>query len=162
MTTDTEPLPTSGTTAADLDTDADDAAIRQLGARWVAAFRTGDIEAFLDTYTDDAFLALAGQRALQGKEQIRSFFAPRIQQFALDQVEVSMQFERITIVGELAYTITLNWVTSQPASGHRYQANARSLVVYRRLPRLGWKMAADIEQRTPDADVPHIPISDLA
>jgi len=142
-------------------TDTDEAAIRSLGAQWVEAFRADDIDTFISTYTDDAFLALADQPALTGKAQIRAFFAPRIRQFAADRVEVSMHFERISIVGDLAYTITLNWVTSQPASGAPYRANARSLVVYRKLAGMGWKMEADIEQRTPDANVASIPESDL-
>jgi hypothetical protein len=56
--------------------------IRHLGARWVEAFRTGDVEAFAATYTDDAFLALAGQPALRGKAQVVEFFAPRVRRSA--------------------------------------------------------------------------------
>lgn len=140
---------------------AAEAEIRRLGARWVEAFRTGDVEAFAATYTDDAFLALAGQPALRGKAQVVEFFAPRIRRYAAERVAVSMQFERITIVGDLAYTITLNWVTSQPAAGPPFRANARSIVVYRKLPGVGWRMEADIEQRTPDADLPDVPASAL-
>lgn len=130
---------------------AAEAEIRRLGARWVEAFRTGDVEAFAATYTDDAFLALAGQPALRGKAQVVEFFAPRIRRYAAERVEVSMQFERITVVGDLAYTITLNWITAQPAAGPPFRADARSIVIYRRLPGLGWRMEADVEQRTPDA-----------
>jgi uncharacterized protein (TIGR02246 family) len=140
---------------------AAEAEIRRLGARWVEAFRTGDVVAFAATYTDDAFLALAGQPALRGKAQVVEFFAPRIRRYAAERVAVSMQFERITIVGDLAYTITLNWVTSQPAAGPPFRANARSIVVYRKLPGVGWRMEADIEQRTPDADLPDVPASAL-
>lgn len=140
---------------------AAEAEIRHLGARWVEAFRTGDVEAFAATYTDDAFLALAGQPALRGKAQVVEFFAPRIRRYAAERVEVSMQFERITIVGDLAYTITLNWITSQPAAGPPFRADARSIVVYRRLPGVGWRMEADIEQRTPDAELPVVPASEL-
>lgn len=140
---------------------AAEAEIRGLGARWVEAFRTGDVEAFAATYTDDAFLALAGQPALRGKAQVVEFFAPRIRRYAAERVEVSMQFERITVVGDLAYTITLNWITAHPAAGPPFRANARSIVIYRRRPGVGWRMEADIEQRTPDAELPEVPASEL-
>ena len=131
----------------------DEQAIRDLAAKWVDAYRAGDIDALMATYTDDPFLALAGRPALRGREEVRAFFEPRISDFARQNVDVSMKFERFEIVGDLAYTITLNWVTTQPDDGEPYSAGARSILVYRKLPELGWRMEADIEQRTPDAEV---------
>lgn len=139
----------------------EEAAIRKVGQEWLDAYRAGDIDRLMATYTDDAFLALAGQNALRGKKEVRAFFEPRIRSLSAQSVDVTMQFERLSVVGDMAYTITLNWITTKPENGLPTRIGARSIIVYRKLPGLGWKQDADIEQRTLDADVETIPQNDL-
>lgn len=141
-------------------------AIERLNRQWIDAYTRGDLERFMACYTDDAMLALAGGRALTGKDAIRAFFAPRLKDVSARRVDVVFRYEKFSIERDLAYLVTLNWITLDsvtPGSpGHSpARTGARSILVYRRVPGRGWLMDVDIEQRTLDADVAELPGSDL-
>ncbi len=118
------------------------------GAQWSAAYQAGDLEALMQHYVDDAFVALHGQPALKGKPAISAYFAPRLGQ---SDVSFDLRYERVRIYGDVAYIISQYWLTATDRnSGATVRDAGRSLLVYELGSDGQWRIAADIDQATPD------------
>ena len=79
------------------------AAIHAAARQWIVAFKAGDIDALMQLYDPEAYVALHGQPALRGIDAIREYFAPRIGQ---GNVEFLLDIERIEVTGRTAHLIS--------------------------------------------------------
>ncbi len=121
------------------------------GGKWARYYEQGDLDGLMTLYVDDAIVALHGQPALFGIEAIREYFAPRI---GKADSTFELEYELRETHGEIAYIISKYWLKAvDNETGDTYLDAGRSLLVYKK--RDGqWKIAADIDQATPDVSWP--------
>ena len=117
------------------------------GERWTQFYQTGNIDGLMSLYTDNAFVALHGQNALSGKEEIRSYFSSRV---GKAELTFELEYEARAPHGDVAYIISKYWLVSKnKQDGTVFRDAGRSLLVYKKEGGY-WKIAADIDQTTPD------------
>ena len=121
------------------------------GRKWVNFYEEGDLEGLMTLYKDDAVVSLHGQPALFGKDAIRGYFAPRV---GSADMEFELEYEVIEVHGNIGYVISKYWlIVKNNKNGKRYQDAGRSLLVYKN-ENGKWKIAADLDQTTPDVTWP--------
>ncbi|MEL0138104.1 MAG: nuclear transport factor 2 family protein [Halieaceae bacterium] len=121
------------------------------GGKWARYYEQGDLDGLMTLYVDDAIVALHGQPALFGIEAIREYFAPRI---GKADSTFELEYELRETHGEIAYIISKYWLKAvDNETGDTYLDAGRSLLVYKKHDGQ-WKIAADIDQATPDVSWP--------
>lgn len=139
-------LLTSAQAVADFETE-----IAAEGGKWARYYEQEDLEGLMTLYVDDAIVALHGQPALFGIVAIRDYFASRIGK--ADSV-FELEYELRETHGEIAYIISKYWLKAvDKETGDTYLDAGRSLLVYKK-QNGRWKIAADIDQSTPDVSWP--------
>jgi uncharacterized protein (TIGR02246 family) len=135
---------------------ADVEALCERSRRWIAVFKSGDIDGLMRLYTPDAQVALHGQPKLTGLAAIRAFFTPVLA--ARPKVEFLLDVEDIQVQGDFAWLVSGYWYTSDSGDGKPYRDAGRSLLIYQRdrsvRPGGEWKIRVDIDQGTPDVAFP--------
>ena len=131
---------------ADFETD-----IAAEGGKWASFYEQEDLEGLMTLYVDDAIVALHGQPALFGIDAIREYFSSRI---GKAESVFELDYELRETHGDVAYIISKYWLkATDKKTGQVYKDAGRSLLVYKK--RDGqWKIAADIDQSTPDVTWP--------
>ena len=121
------------------------------GGKWARYYEQGDLDGLMTLYVDDAIVALHGQPALFGIEAIREYFSTRI---GKADSTFELQYELRETHGEIAYIISKYWLKAvDNETGDTYLDAGRSLLVYKKHDGQ-WKIAADIDQATPDVTWP--------
>ena len=121
------------------------------GGKWANYYEKEDLEGLMSLYVDDAIVALAGQPALFGIGAIREYFSTRI---GKAESIFELDYELRETHGDIAYIISKYWLkATDKNSGEVYLDAGRSLLVYKRQDGR-WKIAADIDQATPDVTWP--------
>ena len=121
------------------------------GGKWAKYYQQENLNGLMTLYMDDAVVALHGQPALFGIDAIRDYFSTRIGKaksiFELD-------YELRETHGDIAYIISKYWLKAiDKETGDIYKDAGRSLLIY--IKHDGqWKIAADIDQATPDVTWP--------
>lgn len=119
---------------------------------WTAAYTSGDLERLMKLYMPDAVVALHGQPALRGLEQIRAYFAPRL---GKGRTTFQLDVERIDVERRQATLLSAYWFTLERGADREPIRDAgRSLIVYRKDRDGRWKILIDIDQGTPDIAFP--------
>ena len=139
-------LLTSAQAVADFETE-----IAAEGGKWARYYEQEDLEGLMTLYVDDAIVALHGQPALFGIAAIRDYFSSHIGK--ADSV-FELEYELRETHGEIAYIISKYWLkATDKETGDTYLDAGRSLLVYKKQSGQ-WKIAADIDQSTPDVSWP--------
>ena len=121
------------------------------GGKWAQYYEQGDLDGLMTLYVDDAIVALHGQPALFGIAAIRDYFSTRI---GKAESIFELDYELRETHGEIAYVISKYWLKAvDKQSGATYRDAGRSLLVYKK-HNGQWKIAADIDQATPDVSWP--------
>lgn len=121
------------------------------GGKWAHYYEQGDLDGLMTLYVDDAIVALHGQPALFGIGAIRDYFSTRI---GKAESIFELDYELRETHGEIAYIISKYWLKAvDKQSGATYRDAGRSLLVYKK-HNGQWKIAADIDQATPDVSWP--------
>ncbi len=119
------PIITPGVTANEA---AD--AIEAEGGKWAHYYENEDLEGLMTLYVDDVVVALHGQPVFELDYEVRETH------------------------GNIAYIISKYWLKAiDKSTGAIYREVGRSLLVYK-MHEGRWKIAADIDQSTPDVDWP--------
>ncbi len=140
------PIITPGVTANEA---AD--AIEAEGGKWAHYYENEDLEGLMTLYVDDVVVALHGQPALYGKAAVRDYFAARL---GKAETVFELDYEVRETHGNIAYIISKYWLKAiDKSTGAIYREVGRSLLVYK-MHEGRWKIAADIDQSTPDVDWP--------
>ena len=119
---------------------ADDVEIRAVSLAWKEAFNTGDTEAVLKLYADDAVLAAPGVPAVLGKTAIRSYFVQTMAAVrAADLTVEDAPIGELRASGDLAF----QWMTYRIAdrSGAVVDAGKLLTLFHRRNGR--WLIVGD-------------------
>jgi len=121
------------------------------GGKWANYYEQEDLEGLMTLYVDDAIVALHGQPALFGIDAIKNYFSTRI---GKAESVFELDYELRETHGEIAYIISKNWLkATDKETGEVYKDAGRSLLVYKKQDGQ-WKIAADIDQATPDVTWP--------
>ena len=129
----------------------EDSPVRAEGSLWAEYYKAGDLDALMTLYTDDVIVALHGQPALYGKDEVREYFSTRI---GRADAEFELDYERVDVHGDIAWIVSKYWlVACDRETGEVYRDAGRSLLVYEKQDGR-WKIAADIDQATPDVGWP--------
>ena len=121
------------------------------GGKWANFYEQEDLEGLMTLYVDDAIVALHGQPALFGIDAIREYFSTRI---GKAESVFELDYELRETHGEIAYIISKYWLkATDKQTGQVYKDAGRSLLVYKK-QNGQWKIAADIDQATPDVTWP--------
>ena len=117
------------------------------GGKWAEYYEQADLEGLMTLYVDDAIVALHGQPALFGSTAIREYFSTRI---GKAESVFELDYELRETHGDIAYIISKYWLkATDNDTGVVYKDAGRSLLVYKKQDGQ-WKIAADIDQATPD------------
>ena len=129
-----------------------DSPLSAAGVSWAEYYETGDLDGLMTLYMDDVVVALHGQPALFGKEAVREYFSSRI---GKSDAKFELEYEVSEIHGDVAYLISKYWLRAvNKETGYVYKDAGRSLLVYKKGADGQWKIAADIDQATPDVAWP--------
>lgn len=121
------------------------------GGKWARYYESEDLDGLMTLYVDDAVVALHGQPALFGKQAIRDYFAARL---GKAESTFELNYEVRETHGSIAYIISQYWLKAvDKQSGEVFLDAGRSLLVYKKEGG-AWKIAADIDQSTPDVRWP--------
>lgn len=122
--------------------------LQEQGSAWANYYKAGDIEGLMTLYVDDAIVALHGQPALYGVEQIRAYFEPTM---GKADVEFVLDYELLERHRDTAHLMSKYWLTSvDRETGNVYKDAGRSVLIYKKGADGNWKIAVDIDQATPD------------
>ena len=131
---------------------AEDGPIRAEGSLWAEYYRAGDLDGLMTLYTDDVVVALHGQPALYGKDAVREYFSTRI---GKAETTFELDYEVVEVHGDIAYIISKYWLHAvNREDGGVYKDAGRSMLVYKKGDDGKWKIAADLDQATPDVGWP--------
>jgi uncharacterized protein (TIGR02246 family) len=123
--------------------DADVAAIRDLGPQYSQATLARDVDAAVALYTDDAVILPAGAPVVVGKDAIRDYIAG---EFASDAVTTEFVFTSIQTdgAGDLAFDRgTWTWTGTVPGAAEPLTSVGKYLIVVRRQPDGSWLLVED-------------------
>ena len=121
------------------------------GGKWAKYYEQENLEGLMTLYVDDAVVALHGQPALFGIGAIRDYFSTRI---GKAESIFELDYELRETHGDIAYIISKYWLKAiDKETGAIYRDAGRSLLVYKKQDGQ-WKIAADIDQATPDVTWP--------
>lgn len=130
----------------------EDAAIRAEGLRWAEYYQAEDLDGLMTLYVDDVVVALHGQPALFGKESVREYFAARL---GTADTTFELNYEVVEVHGDIAYIISQYWLRAvNKESGDLFKDAGRSMLVYKKGEDGRWRIAADLDQATPDVGWP--------
>lgn len=125
--------------------------VREEGSLWAKFYKAGDLDSLMTLYVDDVVVALHGQPALFGKDAVREYFSTRI---GKADTEFELDYEVVDVHGDIAYIISKYWLKAvNRESGYVYKDAGRSMLVYKKEGGR-WKIAADLDQATPDVTWP--------
>ena len=121
------------------------------GGKWAKYYEQENLEGLMTLYVDDAVVALHGQPALFGIGAIRDYFSTRI---GKAESIFELDYELRETHGDIAYIISKYWLKAiDKETGAISKDAGRSLLVYKKQDGQ-WKIAADIDQATPDVTWP--------
>ena len=124
----------------------DAGAIEQAAQTWIDRFLGGDLDGLMMLYQPDAYVALHGQPAMRGVDTLREYFRTRV---GLPGAKFEIDIEEIQVHGDIAHLVSKYWFEMPTAEG-TYRDAGRSLLIYKRAGRQGWRIYIDIDQGTPD------------
>ncbi len=126
--------------------------LMQLSREWSRAAATGDVDAVVRYWADDAVVMMAGLPTFRGREAIRGYVR---QSFAIPGFRISWEplEVHVSAAGDMAYLIERTEVTLPGADGRLATHHSRAVSIWRRGADDRWRNALDIsnaEAQAPD------------
>ncbi len=131
------PVPQETTTIG-----ADSDAINALLEQAVKAFNSGDVDAYMACFADDAAWMLPNQPAITGKEAARTWYQEVFERTAFD---VTPYTDDLMVAGEWAYARrTYKGEAVRRATGQNISRGSKRISILHRQTNGTWKIAHDI------------------
>ena len=122
----------------------DRAGINKTRNDYVLAWRAANADQIVDLYTDDAWVLYPNQPALTGRSEILAHFKSFFAEFKQEEWELTSA--EMEIVGPWAFDRgTYRWKGVARAGGDPMDDYGKYLVVLKRQPDGGWKVARDMD-----------------
>jgi len=134
-----ETRPSSGAMA-----EPDKAGIQKTRTEYVSAWKAADAERLADLYTTDALVLYPNQPGVEGRDAIHAYFKAFFAEFVQEDFELTSA--EVEIVGPWAFDRgAYRWKASPRAGGDPIADYGKYLVILRREPDGGWKIARDMD-----------------
>ena len=137
-----------------MSTETDVAAIKALLVNNQSMITSGDLEGWIDQFTEDAVFMQPDEEVVNGKEAGREAVRPWYESF---DMEITISVDEIEVLGDRAFArwSCAFWATPKSA-GDTTERNAKEIWILRRQPDDSWKCSHIIynyDAPTPDAVV---------
>ena len=114
-------------------------AIERLAGAWRAGWDTGDVDALLALYAEDALLMPQNQPILAGKEAIRAAYQPVLEQY---EIRGDGDVKEMVVSGDWGFFRVAYRLSATPkAGGETIHDTGKSLFIVRRVAGGEWKIA---------------------
>ena len=132
--------------------EAEARALMELSRRWSATVESGDMEAALDYWADDAVMLPPDLPARSGKAAIRDHVmgAASIPGFRISWEPVSAH---VSESGDMAYLIERNVTEMDGEDGEKIVIHGKVVTIWRKNANGDWKNVVDIWNSLPGPDV---------
>lgn len=133
-----------------VDLDAEGAAVMARSRAWSDVLSSGDVEAILEPWADDAVMLPPDSPALEGKAAIRNYVeaALQIPGFRISWEPVSVSVARS---GDMAHLVERTTTTINDSLGNPVTTYGKSVTVWRKDPDGVWRNVVDIWNSTATA-----------
>ncbi len=123
-------------------------ALMQLSRDWSELVASGDLDAVLAVWAEDAVLMPPGMPALEGKMAIRSYVEAAAQ---LPGFQISWEPVRVHVSrsGDMAYMIERNVSTLNDSLGHPVMTYGKVVTIWQKDSNGSWKNVIDIWNEAP-------------
>ena len=125
----------------------DESAIRELVDQWLAASKSGDLEARLSLLADDVVFMVPGKEPFGKKE-----FAATCKEMKDILVEGTSDIKEIKVLGDWAWMRNRLKVTIRPPDGKSQVHSGYVLTILRKNPDGNWVIARDANLLTPESE----------
>jgi ketosteroid isomerase-like protein len=121
---------------------ADEAAIQNTDAQWAKAAASGDVDATVSYYSDDASLLAPNAPIASDKQSIRAAWASLL----TPGTSLSWQTTKVGVArsGDLGYVIGVYQMTTKDAQGKPVSDRGKFVEVWKKQADGNWKTVADI------------------
>lgn len=143
-------LATAACTNGDLKHSAEAEKLKQTSREWARAARSGNVEAVVQYWADDAILLLSGEPPRRGRDQIRAYV-----QRTLSAPGFRITWEpleaHVSRSGDIGYLVERTEVTLSDRGGGTRTERLRAVTIWRKQPDGSWKNVVDISNAGPTA-----------
>ena len=138
----------SGCTRLAVDLEAEGEALMQLSRDWSDLVATGDLDALMAGWAEDAVMMPPGMPAVEGKSAIRSYVEAAMQ---LPGFQISWEPLTVHVAssGDMAYMIERNVSTATDSLGNLVTTYGKVVTVWRKDADGSWKNVIDMWNETP-------------
>mgnify|MGYP003575506749 CR=1 FL=1 len=125
-----------------MDVDTEREALMATSREWARAAATGDIEATLSFWADDAIVMAPGQQTIIGKDAIRDFLQ-RSSQVPGFSITWEPEYASLASALDVGYMVERNRITFIDATGTLQTQFGKAVTVWRRTQNRDWKCVVD-------------------
>lgn len=135
-------------TESTVNSEAEGELLMQLSREWSALVSSGDLEAGMDFWSDDAVMLPPDLPLLDGKDSIRAYVegASKIPGFSISWEPVSAH---ISLGGDMAYLIEKNVIAFDDAEGNKVISHGKVITVWQKDALGDWKNVVDMWNAAP-------------
>jgi uncharacterized protein (TIGR02246 family) len=126
-----------------VDLAAEEAAIRNTDAQWLAAATSHDLERVLRFWADDASILSPGSPAIAGKQAIRNYVSGA---FATPGFSIDWKTDKIVVsqAGDMAYSTGTDRVSFTTPEGKSVTQENRAVAIWKKQVDGSWKCVVDV------------------
>lgn len=137
-----------GCSEATVDSDAEAQELMQLSRDWSAMVGSGDFEAAIDVWADDAVMLPPDLPVLSGKSAISEYVAGTT---SIPGFKISWEPDsaHVSKSGDMAYLIEHNVIEMDGVNGERIVTHGKVVTVWRRDSQGQWKNVVDMWNAVP-------------
>jgi uncharacterized protein (TIGR02246 family) len=132
---------------------AEEKSLMETSRAWSRAAGTGNVDAILDYWSDDALVIQPGQAPIRGRAAIRQFLEGMMKTPGF-RISWEPQEARISSSGDMGYLIERTTVVVNGPDGKPVTQHFRAVTVWRKQPDGDWKNVVDISNAGPAAPAP--------
>jgi len=114
--------------------------LKQTSREWSKAASTGDLNAVLDYWADDAVLISGGQPPVRGKAALRSYLAEMLK---TPGFRISWEPVEAKVSGDMGYMIERTRITMDGPDGAPRSQMLQAVTIWRKQPDGTWKNVVD-------------------
>ena len=131
-----------------VDIEAEGEALMQLSRDWSDLVATGDVDAIVAGWAEDAVMMPPGTPPLKGKAAIRAYVEAAEQ---IPGFEISWEPLEVHVAssGDMAYMIERNVTTVHDSLGNPVTTHGKVVTVWKKDPNGSWKNVVDMWNETP-------------
>lgn len=137
-----------GCSESEIDRDAEARELMQLSRNWSAMVESGDLEASIDLWADDAVMLPPNLPVLSGKAAIRDYVL-RAAEIPGFKISWEPEIAHVSASGDLAYLIERNVIEVDGENGEKIVTHGKVVTIWRKDATGQWKNVVDMWNTAP-------------